>query len=61
LALPIGKRLCICVGFGLGDKNFAHSLANVEMTNVHKIKNSHACNFPCLGGCNLKYIRFSSN
>jgi hypothetical protein len=30
LALPIGKRLCIYVGFGLKDKNLAHSLANVK-------------------------------
>jgi hypothetical protein len=38
LVLPIGKRLHICAGFGLGDKNFAHSLANVEMTSVHRMK-----------------------
>jgi len=30
LALPIGKRLCIYVEFGLRDKSLAHSLANVE-------------------------------
>jgi hypothetical protein len=39
LGLPIGKRLCICVGFGFGNKIFAHSLANVEMTSVHRMKN----------------------
>jgi hypothetical protein len=38
LALPIGKRLRIYEGFGLGDNIFAHSLANVEMTNVHIMK-----------------------
>jgi hypothetical protein len=38
LALPIGKRLHIYVGFGLGDKILAHSLANVEMTSVHRMK-----------------------
>jgi hypothetical protein len=38
LALPIGKRLCISAGFGLGNKKFAHSLANVEMTSVHRMK-----------------------
>jgi hypothetical protein len=27
LALPIGKSLCICAGFGLGDKILTHSLA----------------------------------
>jgi len=26
LAMPIGKRLCICARFGLGDKILAHSL-----------------------------------
>jgi hypothetical protein len=36
--LPIGKRLGICAGFGLGDKNFAHSLATVKMTSVHRMK-----------------------
>ncbi len=38
LALPIGKRLHICAGFGLGDKILVHSLANVEMTSVQKMK-----------------------
>jgi hypothetical protein len=38
LALPIGKRLHICARFGLGDNIFVHSLANVEMTNVHIMK-----------------------
>jgi hypothetical protein len=38
LALPTGKRLCICARFGLGDKKFAHSLANMEMTSVYKMK-----------------------
>jgi hypothetical protein len=38
LALPIGKRLCICAGFRLGDNIFAHSMANVEMVNVHIMK-----------------------
>jgi hypothetical protein len=38
LVLPIGKRLHICVGFGLGDKILAHSLANVEVTSVHRMK-----------------------
>jgi len=38
LALPIGKRLGICAGFGLGDKNFAHSLVNVGMTSVQRMK-----------------------
>ncbi len=38
LALPIEKRLCIFVGFGFGDKILAHSLANIEMTNVHRMK-----------------------
>jgi hypothetical protein len=38
LALPIGKTICICVGFGSGDKILAHSLANVEMTSVHRMK-----------------------
>jgi hypothetical protein len=32
------KRLHIYVGFGLGDKLLAHSLVNVELTNVHKMK-----------------------
>ncbi len=58
LALAIRKRLCICVGFGLEDKKFAHSFANVEMTSVHKMKFSNGCNFSCLGGCNPMYIRF---
>jgi hypothetical protein len=61
LDLPIGKRLCICARFGLGDKILAHSLANVEMTSVHKMKFSHGYNFPSLGGYNPKYIRFSSS
>jgi hypothetical protein len=34
----VGKRLCICARFGLEDKKFAHSLANVEMPCVHKMK-----------------------
>jgi len=38
LVLPIGKRSHIYAGFGLGDKNLAHSLANVEMTSVHTMK-----------------------
>jgi len=38
LVLPIGKRLHICAGFGLGDKILANSLANLEMTSVHKMK-----------------------
>jgi hypothetical protein len=38
LALPIGKRLGICAGFGLGDKILAHPLANVGMTSVHRMK-----------------------
>jgi hypothetical protein len=38
LALFIGKSLCICAGFGPGDKIFSHSLANVEMTSVHRMK-----------------------
>jgi hypothetical protein len=38
LALSIGKRLCVYAGFGLGDKILAHSLANVEMTIVHRMK-----------------------
>jgi len=38
LALPIEKRLHICAGFGLGDKILAHSLADVEMTSVHRMK-----------------------
>ncbi len=38
LVLPIGKRLCIYVEFGLGDKILAHSLVNVDMTSVHKMK-----------------------
>jgi len=38
LGLPIGKRLHICARFGLGDKKFAHSLANVAMISVHKLK-----------------------
>jgi hypothetical protein len=53
LALPIKKRLpsedsfigfahkeetTICAGFGLGDKILVHSLANVEMTSVHRMK-----------------------
>jgi hypothetical protein len=36
--LPIGKRLRICAGFGLEDKILAHSLANVKMTSIHKVK-----------------------
>jgi hypothetical protein len=36
--MPIGKKLHIYAGFGLGDKILTHSLANVEMTNVHKMK-----------------------
>jgi hypothetical protein len=38
LALPIGKKLRICARFGLGHKCVAHSLANVEMANVSKMK-----------------------
>jgi hypothetical protein len=38
LALPIRKRLHIGAGFALGDKLLVHSLANVEMTSVHKMK-----------------------
>jgi hypothetical protein len=38
LTLSVGKRLCISVGFELGDKILAHSLANVEMISVHKMK-----------------------
>jgi hypothetical protein len=38
LTLPIGKRLHVCARFGLWDKKFAHSLANVAMTSVHKMK-----------------------
>jgi len=38
LALSIGKRLCIYARFGFGDKTLAQSLANVEMTSVHKMK-----------------------
>jgi hypothetical protein len=38
LALPKGKRVHICGGFGLGDKILDHSLANVEMTSVHIMK-----------------------
>jgi hypothetical protein len=38
MAQPIGKRLRICAGFGLGDKILAHSLANVEMRSFHRIK-----------------------
>ncbi len=41
LALPIGKRLCICVGFGLGNINLAHSLANVEMIKCSQNENLH--------------------
>jgi hypothetical protein len=36
--MPIGKKLHIYVGFGLGDKKFAHSLAKAKMTSVHKMK-----------------------
>jgi hypothetical protein len=39
LALPIGKRLCIYARFELGDKILVHSLANVEMTSGHRMKN----------------------
>jgi hypothetical protein len=39
LVPPIGKRLRIFARFGLGDNIFIHSLANVEMTNVHTMKN----------------------
>ncbi len=53
----VRKRLCIYAGFGLGDKILAHSLANVEMTNVIQWKFLDGCNFLCLGVCNLKYIR----
>jgi hypothetical protein len=35
LVLPVGKKLHIYAGFGFGDKILAHSLVNVEMTNVH--------------------------
>jgi hypothetical protein len=38
LHLPIGKKLGICARFGLGDKKFAHSLANVKTTSVHRMK-----------------------
>ncbi len=38
LALPIGKKLHICVGFELGDKILVHWLANVEMISVHRMK-----------------------
>jgi hypothetical protein len=38
LHLPIGKRLHIYAGFELGDKILVHSLANVKMTSVHKMK-----------------------
>jgi hypothetical protein len=41
LVLPIGKKLHICVGFGLGDKILAHSLANVEMTSVQFLVFKH--------------------
>jgi hypothetical protein len=33
-----GKRLRICARFGLGNKISGHSLANVEMTSVHRMK-----------------------
>jgi hypothetical protein len=39
----------------------AHSLVNVEWQMFTKWKFSHGCNVPCLGGCNLKYIRFLGN
>ncbi len=39
LTLPIGKRLHICARFGLGNKILAHSLTNVKMTSIHKMKN----------------------
>ncbi len=38
LVLTIGKKLCIYVGFRLWDTILAHSLANVEMTSVHRMK-----------------------
>jgi hypothetical protein len=38
LALPIGEKLQIYARFGLGYKKFAHLLANVEMTIVHRMK-----------------------
>jgi len=38
LVLPIRKRLHLYVRFRLEDKILVHSLANVEMTNVHKMK-----------------------
>jgi hypothetical protein len=38
LALPIGKKVHIYARFGLEDKNMAHSLANVEMIIVHRMK-----------------------
>jgi len=38
LALSIGKRLRSYARFGFGDKILAQSLANVEMTSVHKMK-----------------------
>jgi hypothetical protein len=34
----VRKRLCICIGFELEDKILAHSLANVEMPSVHRMK-----------------------
>jgi hypothetical protein len=38
--LPIGNKLRIYAGFGFRDKIFAHSLANVKMTSMHKMKTS---------------------
>jgi hypothetical protein len=38
LAPPIMKKLHICARFGLGDKILAHSLANVKLTSVHRMK-----------------------
>jgi len=46
LALPIGKSLCICAGFGPGDKILAHSL---RWQVFIEWKFSDGCNFSCLG------------
>jgi hypothetical protein len=41
LALPIGKKLCICARFGLGDKNLAHSVGQCGDNKCSHDENFH--------------------
>lgn len=38
IPIPIRKRPRICARFGLGDRILSHSLINVEMTSVQRMK-----------------------